>query len=105
MPFGLTNASVTFQAVMNTIFAPMLRKYVLVFMDDILIYSKSLEKHKNHLTTLLQILQDNKLFIKRTKCSSAQPKLEYLGHIIGRYGLLLILQKFRLFRTGLSLQM
>jgi hypothetical protein len=83
MPFGLTNAPVTFQALMNTIFAPMLRKFVLVFMDDILVYSHSLEDHKQHLTEVFKLLQDNQLYVKQSKCSFARPQLEYLGHIIG----------------------
>jgi hypothetical protein len=86
MPFGLTNAPATFQAIMNSIFAPLLRKSVLVFMDDIPIYSKSLEEHEKHLTTVMQILKDNKLFIKKSKCSFAQQQLEYLGHVIGVQG-------------------
>jgi hypothetical protein len=86
MPFGLTNAPATFQAIMNTIFAPMLRKFVLVFMDDILVYSRSLEEHKQHLTAVFKLLQDNQLYVKQSKCSFAQPQLEYLGHIIGVQG-------------------
>jgi hypothetical protein len=86
MPFGLTNAPATFQAIMNSIFAPLLRKSVLVFMDDILIYSMSLEEHEKHLTAVMQILKHNKLFIKKSKCSFAQQQLEYLGHVIGVQG-------------------
>jgi hypothetical protein len=86
MPFGLTNAPATFQAIMNSIFAPLLRKSVLVFMDGIPIYSKSLEEHEKHLTTVMQILKDNTLFIKKSKCSFAQQRLEYLGHVIGVQG-------------------
>jgi hypothetical protein len=71
---------------MNNIFAPMLRKSVLVFMDGILIYSKSLEEHTQHLTTVLQILKENKLLIKKSQCSFAQQQLEYLGHVIGVHG-------------------
>ena len=86
MPFGLTNAPVTFQAIMNDIFAPMLRKSVLVFVDDILIYSKSMEDHIEHLKEVFAILQANKLLLKRSKCSFAQNQLEYLGHIISAQG-------------------
>jgi hypothetical protein len=83
MPFGLTNAPATFQGIMNTIFAEQLRKYVLVFVDDILIYNKSLEAHQHHLQQVFQILRSNQLFIKKRKCTFAQSQLEYLGHIIG----------------------
>lgn len=86
MPFVLTNASATFQCVMNQILQPFLRKFVLVFLDDILIYSTSLEQHTEHIQLVLQTLRDNKLFLKHSKCSFAQHKLEYLGHIISSEG-------------------
>jgi hypothetical protein len=71
MPFGLTFAPATFQAAMNTIFAHLIRKSVLVFVDDVLVYSKTIEEHKRHLEAVLLLLEQNKLFLKRTKCSFA----------------------------------
>ncbi|GKC07267.1 reverse transcriptase [Tanacetum coccineum] len=67
MPFGLTNALSTFQSLMNTIFKPYLRKYVLVFFDDILVYSRSKEEHWDHLRTILQTMHQHTLFAKEMK--------------------------------------
>nr|XP_051211101.1 uncharacterized protein LOC127328548 [Lolium perenne] len=86
MPFGLTNAPASFQGLMNQVFAPLLRKCVLVFVDDILIYSQSLREHVQHLKCVFELLQQNQLFLKRSKCSFALQELEYLGHIIGKNG-------------------
>nr|XP_051211131.1 uncharacterized protein LOC127328578 [Lolium perenne] len=86
MPFGLTSAPATFQTAMNTIFAHAIRRFVLVFVDDVLIYSKTLADHKRHLAEVFQILEQNKLFLKKSKCSFAQKSLEYLGHIISANG-------------------
>lgn len=86
MPFGLTNAQATFQSIMNRMFEAYLRKFVLVFMDDILIYSKTLEEHIIHIKQVLQILSDNQFYIKASKCEIAKPQLEYLGHLISGNG-------------------
>lgn len=86
MPFGLTNAPAMFEAIMNNIFAPMLRKSVLVFVDDILIYNKTIEEHNQHLKAVSSLLQDNQQLLKKSKCSFAQTRLEYLGHIISAQG-------------------
>lgn len=86
MPFGLTNAPASFQALMNTIFKHLLRKCVLVFVDDILIYSKTLEDHLEYLQQVFSILHQHQLYLKHSKCSFAQPSLEYLGHIISGQG-------------------
>jgi hypothetical protein len=86
MPFGLTCAPETFQEAMNSVFAYVIRRYVLVFVDDILVYSPTLEAHQQHLREVFRLLVHNQLFIKPSKCSFAQPSLEYLGHIISAQG-------------------
>jgi len=86
IPFGLTNAPATFQSIMNQIFASLLRKHVLVFMDDVLIYSKSLEEHVLHLTQVFQILDNHHFLVKLSKCEFAKQELEYLGHTISIQG-------------------
>ena len=68
MPFGLTNAPSTFQSLMNDVFRPFLRKFVLVFYDDILIFNPSLELHLQQLRTVLELLLNNQLYVKRSKC-------------------------------------
>jgi hypothetical protein len=71
---------------MNDILSPFLRKFVLVFLDDILVYSPSLEAHVSHLKLVLSKLREHKLFMKRSKCSFAKTQLDYMGHIISDQG-------------------
>ena len=82
MPFGLTNAPATFCTLMNKLFQPFLDRFVVVYLDDIVVYSQTLEEHVQHLRQVFQVLRDNELYVKLEKCSFAKQEVEFLGHWI-----------------------
>ncbi|KAD7476965.1 hypothetical protein E3N88_00101 [Mikania micrantha] len=86
MPFGLTNAPSTFQAVMNDLFRPFLHKFILVFFDDILIYSSTMEKHVEHFEQNLNLLHDHNFFAKMKKCCFGKQEVIFLGHVVTSAG-------------------
>lgn len=86
MAFGLFEAPATFLKAMNTTLFPLLHKCVLVFFDDILIFSKTAEEHVQHLHLVLELLRQDKWQVKMSKCSFMQRQLRYLGHVISKDG-------------------
>ena len=82
MPFGLTNAPSTFQSLMNSILRPYIDRFVLMYLDDILIYSNSSEEHREYLRLILDALRRHKLYAKPSKCTFDQSKVEFCGHMI-----------------------
>ncbi len=87
MPFGLCNTSATFQRLMNQILRKYLRKFVLVYLDDIIIYSKMFEEYKEHVKLVFEALQAVFLMMKSKKYKFAQKKLRFLKHIISADGI------------------
>ena len=86
MPFGLTNAPAAFMSLMNKIFQMYLDRFVIVFIDDILIYSETREQHEEHLRTVLQILREKHLYAKFSKCEFWLEEIAFLGHIVSKNG-------------------
>ena len=82
MPFGLTNAPAVFMDMKSGVFRPYLNKFVVVFVDDILIYSASRDEHAEHLKIALQLLRDNRLYAKLSKCEFWLPEVKFLGHVV-----------------------
>jgi hypothetical protein len=87
MSFGLTNAPAYFMYLMNKVFMEYLDKFVVVFIDDILVYSRSEEEHKEHLRLTLQKLLENRLYTKLSKCEFWMKQVAFLGHIISKGGI------------------
>ena len=95
MPFILTNVPSTFQPSMNMILSPLLRKFVAIFFDDILIYSKTMLDHCSYLRQVLQTLRDNQFLVKKSKCYFGQKLVEYLGHMVSTVGVSMDIQKLQ----------
>src|SRR5579859_7747697 len=95
MSFGLTNAPASFMYLMNKVFMEYLDKFVVVFIDDILIYSKSEEEHEEHLRLALQKLRENQLYAKFSKCEFWINEVQFVGHVISKGGVAMDLGKVR----------
>ena len=88
MPFGLTNAPAAFMDLMNRVFKEFLDKFVIVFIDDILIYSKTRDQHEKHIRTVLQTLKQHQLYAKFSKCEFWLDRVAFLGHVISKDGIM-----------------
>ena len=95
LPFGLTNAPGTFMHLMHQAFREHLDDFVLVFLDDILIFSKTLEEHEDHVRKVLDILRREKLYAKESKCEFFRTEVEFLGHMVGRDGVRMMEDKVK----------
>nr|GEV04058.1 putative reverse transcriptase domain-containing protein [Tanacetum cinerariifolium] len=87
MPFGLTNAPVVFMALINRVCKPYLDKFMIVFIDDIMIYSKNKQEHEEHLKLILELLKKEQLYAKFSNCEFWIPKVQFLGHVIDSQGI------------------
>ena len=95
MPFGVTNAPAVFMDYMNRIFRPYLDKFVVVFIDDILIYSQTKEEHVGHLRVVLEVLREHQLYGKLSKCELWLEEVQFLGHVISSQGITYTLPFFK----------
>ena len=86
LPFGLTNSPTAFMDFMNRVFQPYLDRFIIVFIDDILVYSGSLEEHSEHLRIVLQTLRERQLYAKLSKCKFWLDRVTFLGHVISAEG-------------------
>lgn len=103
MPYGVTGGPATFQLTMNSILAPLLRKCVVVFIDDILVYSTNWRDHLEHIRAVFNILDKHQFKVNLSKCSFAQTNLHYLGHIISQEGVATAQRKYQQLNLGLPL--
>ena len=104
LPFGLTNAPATFMHLMHQVFRPLLDRFVLVFLDDILIFSRTPEEHEQHVRQVLDLLRQHKLYAKLSKCELFKTRVEFLGHIVDTKGLHMMEEKVKAIREWPRLQ-
>ena len=104
MPFGLTNALATFQTLMQNVLRPLLDRCVIVYINDILVFSKNEKEHETHLHQVFNILWANKLYAKESKCKFFKESVEYLGHIISAEGIAPDLEKVRMIKEWPALK-
>ena len=95
MPFGLTNAPTTFMDLMNRVFRPYVDQFVVIFIDDILVYSKDAQEHEQHLRIVLETLREKKLYAKLSKCDFWLKEVSFLGHIVSAEGIRVDLAKLK----------
>lgn len=93
MSFGLTNAPMAFMCHMNSVFIKYLDKFVLVFLDDIHVYSKNEEEHEGHLKLVLRVLREHRLCAKLRKCKFFHKRIRYMGHIMSKEGINVLIHK------------
>ena len=98
MSFGLTNALIAFMDLMNRVFKPFLDQFVIIFIDDILVYSHSREEHQKHLWIVLETVRAHKLFAKFSKCKFWLSSVSFLGHVISDEGISMDPKKIELVR-------
>jgi hypothetical protein len=104
LPFGLLNTPVVFICLMNGVFRDYLDKFVIVFLDDILVYSKLEKEHEQHMRMVLQVLRENQLYAKLSKCSFYQEQIHYLGHIFFKNGIVVDPEKIEAIREWSTLK-
>src|SRR5690606_15674128 len=99
LSFGLSNSPPVFQTMMNSVLRPFLDNFVIVYLDDILVFSKTLEEHKEHIRLVLNALKENKLVVNAKKCEFGRRNITFVGHIVGERGIAVDSAKIDVIRT------